>query len=59
MRRFIKLLTQHGEYPKGSIHEVVRVVPHGGHSDSEKQYVLDDGSHVISDHAEEVDGPTK
>jgi hypothetical protein len=46
--------------PKGSVHEVKRIVPHGGYSDSEKQYVVEgpagEDVHVISDNAEEIKG---
>ena len=50
----IKLKRQHGPHCAGSEHEVLRVVPHGGHTDSEKQYVLADGTYVASDFAEEI-----
>lgn len=47
----IKLTRNVGGHPSGSIHEVITVVPHGGHSDSAQQYVLRDGTHILSDYA--------
>jgi hypothetical protein len=50
----ITLKTQHGKHMPGSRHEVVEVVPHGGYTDSAKQYVLEDRTFVASDNAEVV-----
>lgn len=52
----IRLKTQHGPHPAGSTHAVVRVVPHGGHTDAASQYVLEDGIHVCDDRADTVPG---
>lgn len=50
--RYVKIVTDLGTYsPKGSIHKVVGYVPHGGHSDAEGQYILEDGSYVTTDAA--------
>lgn len=48
----IRLLRQHGMHAAGTTHEVVRIVPHGGHTDAAQQYVLVDGTHVCDDAAE-------
>lgn len=47
----VRLKTRHGDKPAGLECKVVRVVNHGGHTDSECQYVLEDGTHVASDNA--------
>jgi len=50
----IKLKTQHGPLRPGSEHKVKSIVPHGGYTDSARQYVLAGGRHVASDNAEVV-----
>jgi hypothetical protein len=50
----IKLKTQHGAYPPGSIHEVVEVIPHGGHSDDARQFLIADQTYVLERNAEVV-----
>jgi len=50
----VKLKTQCGTHKPGSTHAVVEEVPHGGYSDSAKQFVLADGTHVLSDNCEVV-----
>lgn len=47
----IKLKACHGDKPAGAECTVIWVISHGGHTDSEKQYVLRDGTHVASDNA--------
>lgn len=47
----IRLRTTHGGKVAGTSHTVAGVVPHGGYTDSECQFVLTDGTHVASDHA--------
>jgi len=53
----IKLKTQCGEQPPGSIHDVVSIIPHGGYSDSAEQYVILDGTFILCDNAEIVQTP--
>jgi hypothetical protein len=50
----IKLKVPCGGNSVGSIHDVVSIIPHGGYSDSAKQYVLSDGTRVLCDNAEIV-----
>lgn len=50
----IKLKTQHGQHQPGTVHEVESIVPHGGYTDSARQYVLAGGQHVASDNAEVI-----
>lgn len=47
----IRLRTTHGDKVAGTSHTVVGVVNHGGYTDSERQYVLADGTHVASENA--------
>jgi hypothetical protein len=47
----IRLRTQHGDKMPGTSHTVVGIVDHGGYTDSACQYILADGTHVVSDHA--------
>jgi hypothetical protein len=47
----IRLRTQHGNKMPGTTHTVVGIVDHGGYTDSARQYILADGTHVVSDHA--------
>lgn len=47
----IRLKTNHGNKVAGTSHAVVGVVSHGGHTDSERQFVLPDGTYVASDNA--------
>ena len=56
----IKLLKQHGKHAKGTTHQVIQVVSHGGHIDSEKQYMIyglcgADIYYVPSDDVEELE----
>ena len=50
----ILLLENCGTLKRGTRHRVAYVVPHGGHTDDAKQYVLADGTHIRSGIAEEV-----
>ncbi|MFA5897851.1 MAG: hypothetical protein WC829_01935 [Hyphomicrobium sp.] len=50
----IRLKTQQGKYPAGSVHHVLEVIPHGGHTDSAKQYRIAGYTYVASDNAEEL-----
>jgi hypothetical protein len=52
----VKLNAQCGVNAPGTIHDVLYVVPHGGYSDSARQYVLHDGTFVISDNADVLAG---
>ena len=54
MHKWVRLRTQQGKHLKDSIHKVAEIVPHGGYTDAECQYVLSDGTHVTSDHADEI-----
>lgn len=48
----IRLKSQQGKHPAGSVALVYEVVPHGGHSDDSHQYVLEDETHVLASNAE-------
>lgn len=48
----IRLKTQQGKHLKETVVTVTEVINHGGHTDSEFQFVLEDGTHVASDYAE-------
>ena len=50
----IRLLSQQGTHERGTEHDVVTVVPHGGHYDCAEQYILSDGIHVPSDRSEKI-----
>lgn len=50
MRIHLKKSVAH--HAAGAVLTVKNVIPHGGHSDSEKQYVLNDGTIVLSDNAD-------
>ena len=54
----IKLLAQQASHPAGSVHRVMKIIPHGGHHDSLGQFKLANGTFVASDKAEVVVPPT-
>jgi hypothetical protein len=51
----IRLKTQQGHFPAGSIHEVIEVIPHGGNYDDACQYLIADDIYVREIAAEIVD----
>lgn len=51
----IRLKTQQREHPPGSVHDVLEIVPHGGYTDSERQYVIAGRIYVASDFAEVIE----
>lgn len=51
----IRLLRAHSPFGAGSVLEYIGIVPHGGYTDSERQYILsDDVTHIPSDYATEI-----